>query len=209
MQTSRIVRTSLVSAIVGIGAVTALASTAGAATGHAQAPAVDVTLPSPTLDQPQDIDLSDGTVAHISHLSDGHWQAWITQHGTRIAALDAKHPSKKTHGFTYVLNQANGFVGVIHPGGWHSEQDVAPEHQAHKQHRGERNKDCGRHAKAAQGAERDYKALKKDLLRVVRNGGHLDRSQEQALKDAQYKAQHAAGHDRHCGAVNSGAGAGK
>lgn len=117
MQTSRIVRTALVSTVLGLGAVTAVASTAGAAT-HTPAPTH-----ASSAAGVQDTHLSDGTVAHVSHLHDGHWQAWITKKGARIAALDAKHPSKKVHGFTYVLNQANGFVGVVHPGGWHSEQD--------------------------------------------------------------------------------------
>ncbi|MFI7388099.1 hypothetical protein [Streptomyces sp. NPDC049813] len=126
MQTSRILRTSVASAVLGLGAVTAVAATAEAAPPPA---AVATTAQHGTgAGRTQTLPLSDHSTAHVTKLSDGTWQAWITHKGVRIAALDAAHKTQRVHGYTYVLNQANGFVGVVHPGGWHSEQNV-PQHQ--------------------------------------------------------------------------------
>ncbi|MEV7415627.1 hypothetical protein [Streptomyces sp. NPDC089919] len=122
MSNARRVRRSLASAVLGLGAVAALASTAGAATpADAPRPATAVSTPAQT----QDLPLSDGSIAHVSTLGDGRYQAWVTFKGTRIAALDAAHATARVHGKTYVLNQANGFVGVVEASGWHSESDVA------------------------------------------------------------------------------------
>ncbi|MEV5612787.1 hypothetical protein [Streptomyces sp. NPDC052225] len=77
----------------------------------------------------QNYTLSNGARAHVYALPDGTYMAWITVKGQRVANLGAGHASSTVHGYRYVLNQANGFVGVVHPGGWHSEQDrPAPRH---------------------------------------------------------------------------------
>ncbi|MYX96532.1 hypothetical protein GT045_17355 [Streptomyces sp. SID486] len=44
---------------------------------------------------------------------------------------------------------------------------------------------CDKALAAAERAERDYQALKKDLDRVTADGGHPDASQRQALVDAE------------------------
>ncbi|MFJ9174043.1 hypothetical protein [Streptomyces sp. NPDC102360] len=131
MQTSRILRTSVASAVLGLGAVTAFAATAEAAPAAtapaATAPAA-VAQHSTAARHAQTLPLSDGSTAHVTKLANGTYQAWITHKGVRIAALDSAHKTQRVHGYTYALNQANGFVGVVHPGGWHSEQNV-PQHQ--------------------------------------------------------------------------------
>ncbi|WP_425826503.1 hypothetical protein [Streptomyces fractus] len=142
MQTSRIVRTTLASAVLGLGAVTAVAATAEAAPRSTQ-PAPSSTATTSVAQhgdkagRTQTLPLSDGSSAHVTKLPNGTYQAWITKHGVRIAALDSAHKTQRVHGYTYVLNQANGFAGVVHPGGWHSEQDV-PQHSKkdahHKKH---------------------------------------------------------------------------
>ncbi|MGY0021576.1 hypothetical protein ACVHNB_21775 [Streptomyces sp. YJ-C3] len=130
MTNSRVIRTTLTAAVLGLGAVTALASTAGAAT-QPVGPSAASTAPGAGS---QDIHLSDGSVAHVTDLGHGQWQAWVTHHGTRIADLDPTHSSSRVHGYTYELNQANGFVGVTEPSGWHSESDQPrPDHDRHQQ----------------------------------------------------------------------------
>ncbi|WP_424216952.1 hypothetical protein ACN20G_33200 (plasmid) [Streptomyces sp. BI20] len=80
--------------------------------------------PTPTPDpDEQDLSLSNGAVAHVHTLPGGGYTAWITLNGARIANLGPDHPTATVNGFRYELNQANGFVGVLHPDGWHSEQD--------------------------------------------------------------------------------------
>ncbi|MEV6576492.1 hypothetical protein AB0M49_36715, partial [Streptomyces sp. NPDC051577] len=80
--------------------------------------------PTPTVDPAeQDTTLSNGAVAHVHTLPGGNYMAWITLKGSRIANLSADQPTATVNGFRYQLNQANGFVGVRHPDGWHSEQD--------------------------------------------------------------------------------------
>ncbi|MEU6841812.1 hypothetical protein ABZ930_08075 [Streptomyces sp. NPDC046716] len=132
MSNSRRIRLTLASAVLGLGAVTAVASTAGAAT-----PSDDA---QPSAAQPagasgtQDMQLSDGSVAHVTDLGDGQFQAWVTHNGTRIASLSSGHPSAHVGGHTYELNQANGFVGVTDASGWHSESDIAkPGNDSHHQ----------------------------------------------------------------------------
>ncbi|MGY9066996.1 hypothetical protein [Streptomyces sp. CAS3] len=71
----------------------------------------------------QEFTLSNGAVAHVYKLPKGGYMAWITIKGQRIASLSAHNPTATAKGYKYEINQANGFVGVIHPGGWHSEQD--------------------------------------------------------------------------------------
>lgn len=134
MQTSRILRTSVASAVLGLGAVTAVAATAEAApvsTGPAATATASAAQHTATAGRTQTLPLSDGSTAHVTRLANHTWQAWITHKGVRIAALDFAHKTQRVHGYTYVLNQANGFVGVVHPGGWHSEQNV-PQHPAKK-----------------------------------------------------------------------------
>ncbi|MFD8569789.1 hypothetical protein [Streptomyces sp. NPDC059639] len=78
----------------------------------------------------QNYTLSNGAQAHVYALPDGSYMAWITVKGQRVASLSSGSGSSTVHGYRYVLNQANGFVGVVHPDGWHSEQDKAdPAHQ--------------------------------------------------------------------------------
>ncbi|MER5950289.1 hypothetical protein ABT127_30005 [Streptomyces sp. NPDC001904] len=127
MQTSRMLRTSLASAVLGLGAVTAVAATAEAAP-TTTAPAAVAQHGTPA-GHTETLPLSDGSSAHVTQLANGTYQAWVTHKGVRIAALDSAHKSQRVHGYTYELNQANGFVGVVHPGGWHSEQNV-PQHQS-------------------------------------------------------------------------------
>ncbi|MFG2622512.1 hypothetical protein ACGFXC_33350 [Streptomyces sp. NPDC048507] len=123
MSNSRRIRLSLTSAVLALATVTALASTAVAA-----APADDAApvaaMPSAAAPATQDIALSDGSVAHVTPLADGTFQAWVTYRGTRTASLDAAHGTARVGGTTYVLNQANGFVGAIESSGWHSESDT-------------------------------------------------------------------------------------
>ncbi|MFF4189380.1 hypothetical protein ACFYZ9_39990 [Streptomyces sp. NPDC001691] len=71
----------------------------------------------------QEFKLSNNAVAHVYKLPKGGYMAWITMNGQRIANLSAENPTATVKGYKYELNQANGFVGVQHPGGWHSEQD--------------------------------------------------------------------------------------
>ncbi|MEU6841634.1 hypothetical protein ABZ930_07125 [Streptomyces sp. NPDC046716] len=78
----------------------------------------------------QHYSLSNGAQAHVYALPDGSYMAWITVKGQRVANLSSGSGSSTVNGYRYVLNQANGFVGVVHPDGWHSEQDQAdPAHQ--------------------------------------------------------------------------------
>ncbi|MHC5264446.1 hypothetical protein ACYSUO_41800 [Streptomyces sp. UC4497] len=122
----------MASAVLGLGAVTAVAATAEAAPAST-GPAVTATATQHTAaaGRTQTLPLSDGSTAHVTRLPNGTYQAWITHKGVRIAALDSAHKTQRVHGYTYALNQANGFVGVVHPGGWHSEQNV-PQHPAKK-----------------------------------------------------------------------------
>ncbi|WP_438297432.1 hypothetical protein [Streptomyces sp. HUAS TT7] len=71
----------------------------------------------------QEFKLSNNAVAHVYKLPKGGYMAWITMNGQRIANLSAENPTATVKGYKYELNQANGFVGVVHPDGWHSEQD--------------------------------------------------------------------------------------
>ncbi|MFJ4806719.1 hypothetical protein [Streptomyces murinus] len=71
----------------------------------------------------QEFKLSNNAVAHVYKLPKGGCMAWITMNGQRIANLSAENPTATVKGYKYELNQANGFVGVLHPDGWHSEQD--------------------------------------------------------------------------------------
>ncbi|MFJ5680951.1 hypothetical protein [Streptomyces sp. NPDC093097] len=73
----------------------------------------------------QEYKLSNGAVVHVYRLPKGGYMAWITMNGQRIASLSAQNPTASVKGYKYELNQANGFVGVVHPGSWHSEQDKA------------------------------------------------------------------------------------
>ncbi|MER5951903.1 hypothetical protein ABT127_38295 [Streptomyces sp. NPDC001904] len=78
----------------------------------------------------QQYSLSNGAQAHVYTLPDGSYMAWITVKGQRVANLSSDSGSSTVNGYRYVLNQANGFVGVVHPDGWHSEQDKPdPAHQ--------------------------------------------------------------------------------
>ncbi|MBO1332801.1 hypothetical protein [Streptomyces sp. VRA16 Mangrove soil] len=162
MSNARRIRMTLTSAVLGLGAATALATSAGAATGPG---------PSST----QDMQLSDGSVAHVTGLGDGHYQAWITHDGTRIAALDPSHASARVHGNTYELNQANGFVGVIEASGWHSESDVArpgtDKHHENKHHEMQHHAKKG-HAKqghAKKGHEKKGHAAARQAIGATRS----------------------------------------
>ncbi|WP_369218409.1 hypothetical protein, partial [Streptomyces flavofungini] len=82
MSNSRAVLTVLASAVLSIGAVTALASTADAAPRqHTSAAATAHASAQGSTGGSQDIPLSDGAIAHVSALKGGKWQAWVTQHG--------------------------------------------------------------------------------------------------------------------------------
>ncbi|MER5564063.1 hypothetical protein ABT071_36375 [Streptomyces sp. NPDC002506] len=83
----------------------------------------------------QEFKLSNNAVAHVYTLPAGGYMAWITMNGQRIANLSADKPTATVKGYQYELNQANGFVGVLHPDGWHSEQDKP------KPHTGDKKKD--------------------------------------------------------------------
>ncbi|WP_164560217.1 hypothetical protein [Streptomyces sp. SID14478] len=61
----------------------------------------------------------------MTDLGGGKWKAEVTRNGRHIANLDSTHSTSRVHGSIYALNQANGFVGVQEPSGWHSESDVA------------------------------------------------------------------------------------
>ncbi|MFJ6699455.1 hypothetical protein ACIQM4_25755 [Streptomyces sp. NPDC091272] len=126
MSNSRVFRTVLVSSILGMGAVTGLASAAVAAPAPAgSVPGRTASAPagSPS-SQSQDMHLSDGSIAHVTDLGGGKWKAQVTRNGHTVASLDSTHATSRVHGYTYALNQANGFVGVTEPSGWHSESDV-------------------------------------------------------------------------------------
>ncbi|MEU3741434.1 hypothetical protein AB0E78_30780 [Streptomyces sp. NPDC032198] len=130
MSNSRVIRTVLVSSVLGLGAVTGLASAAVAAPAPAgSAPSQPATSASASAgpsssNGSQDMHLSDGSVAHVTDLGGGKWKAQVTRNGHTVANLDSTHSSSRLHGYTYALNQANGFVGVTEPSGWHSESDA-------------------------------------------------------------------------------------
>ncbi|MER5438163.1 hypothetical protein [Streptomyces sp. NPDC002790] len=203
MQTSRIVRTTLASAVIGLGAVTALAVTAEAAPAHA-APAATARH-GDAAGRTQTLPLSDGSTAHVTELANGTYQAWVTHKGVRIAALDSAHKSQRVHGYTYVLNQANGFVGVTHPGGWHSEQNV-PQHPAKKDARHKK------HHKSQVGKTHDVRLADGDFAHVTRlaNGTYkawiTRHGVRVAALDAGHSTARAHGHhyvlNAHTGAVH-------
>ncbi|MFI5659894.1 hypothetical protein [Streptomyces sp. NPDC051684] len=115
MQTSRIARTTLASAVLGLGAVTAVAATAEAAPRPTQ-PATTATVSAAQhgdkVGRAQTLPLSDGSTAHVTKLPNGTYQAWVTRHGVRIAALDAHHSTARVHGHHYTLNAHTGAVHV-------------------------------------------------------------------------------------------------
>ncbi|MCX4832301.1 hypothetical protein OG746_45260 [Streptomyces sp. NBC_01016] len=162
MQTSRILRTSLASAVLGLGAVTAVAATAEAAPASTgPAAAASAAQHTATAGRTQTLPLSDGSTAHVTRLANHTYQAWITHKGVRIAALDSAHKTQRVHGYTYALNQANGFVGVVHPGGWHSEQNVpqhpAKKHTHHKNNDHKNNDHQNKHHKSRAGKTHDVR----------------------------------------------------
>ncbi|MFD7299071.1 hypothetical protein ACFV9W_37825 [Streptomyces sp. NPDC059897] len=212
MQTSRIARTTLASAVLGLGAVTAVAATAEAAPRSTQ-PAATATVSAAQhgkADRTQTLPLSDGSTAHVTKLANGTYQAWVTKHGVRIAALDSAHKTQRVHGYTYVLNQANGFAGVEHPGGWHSEQDV-PQHskkdahhkkQDHKK-KHHKNQSCKTHdVRLADGAVAHVTKLPNGTYQawVTKNGVRI------AALDAHHSTARVHGHhytlNTHTGAVH-------
>ncbi|MYW62590.1 hypothetical protein GTY65_00630 [Streptomyces sp. SID8379] len=102
--------------------------------------------------QEQDYKLSNGAQAHVFTLPNGSYMAWITVKGQRVANLSSDSASSTVNGYRYVLNEANGFVGVVHPNGWHSEQDKpnpadTSRHQhQHQQHHENRQGTPQKHA---------------------------------------------------------------
>ncbi|MFI7343701.1 hypothetical protein ACIBUY_37870 [Streptomyces sp. NPDC050085] len=180
MSNSRVIRTTLVSAALGIGAVTALASTAGAATPNdvAPQPAADSAAAS-NGGGSQDIHLSDGSVAHVTDLGGGKWQAKITRNGHSVASLDSQHASSRVHGYTYELNQANGFVGVQEPSGWHSESDVARPDVHQHQHGGPVHH--GQHGERGQHGQRGQSPVRQEHQRT--STGHSAHRAAAATRD--------------------------
>ncbi|MGW7272034.1 hypothetical protein ACWGH5_16070 [Streptomyces sp. NPDC054864] len=128
MSNSRVIRTTLVSAVLGLGAVTGLASAAVAAPAPTAGAPAQPSAPSsagPSASNgSQVMHLSDGSTAHVTDLGGGKWKAQVTRNGHTVATLDSSHSTFRAHGSTYALNQANGFVGVTEPSGWHSESDT-------------------------------------------------------------------------------------
>ncbi|MFJ9083842.1 hypothetical protein ACIRL3_15575 [Streptomyces sp. NPDC102384] len=168
MQTSRILRTSLASAVLGLGAVTAVAATAEAAPASiGPAATASAAQHTATAGRTQTLPLSDGSTAHVTRLADHTYQAWVTHKGVRIAALDSAHKTQRVHGYTYVLNQANGFVGVVHPGGWHSEQNV-PQHPAKKHTHHKHNDHKNKHHKNQTGRTHDLRLADGAIAHVTK-----------------------------------------
>ncbi|MFJ4714535.1 hypothetical protein [Streptomyces sp. NPDC088785] len=139
--------------------------------------------PADSAPKEQHYRLSNGAQAHVYTLPDGSYMAWITVKGQRVANLDAHHASSTVHKYRYVLNQANGFVGVVHPDGWHSEQDVPDPHgDSHQQkHQGVHQKshqktDRKTHEKIRQDT-RDQRAVRHSDLSAAQSGGAPVRAQ--------------------------------
>jgi hypothetical protein len=101
------------SAVVGLGAVTAVAASAEAApasTGSAATATASAARHTATVGRTQTLPLSDGATAHVTRLANGTCQAWVTRPGVRIAALDAGHSAARAHGRHYTLNAHTGAV---------------------------------------------------------------------------------------------------
>ncbi|MFC5721063.1 hypothetical protein ACFP1Z_12880 [Streptomyces gamaensis] len=140
--TRRTLRAAVVAGLVAgvaLPASSAFASTAAPSSSASQTPA-----PSKSPDgegkqdkepDSQEYKLSNGAVAHVYKLPKGGYMAWITMNGQRIANLSAGQPTATVKGYKYELNQANGFVGVVHPDGWHSEQDESQQEYDKKHHK--------------------------------------------------------------------------
>lgn len=214
MQTSRMLRTSVASAVLGLGAVTAVAATAEAApvsTGPAATATASAARHTAAAGRTQALPLSDGATAHVTRLPNGSYQAWITHKGVRIAALDSAHKTQRVHGYTYVLNQANGFVGVVHPGGWHSEQNV-PQHPAKKHTHHKHNDHKSKHHNNQTGRTRDIRLADGVTAHVTRlpNGTYQAWITRHGVRiaalDAGHSTARAHGHhytlDAHTGAVH-------
>ncbi|MYT73447.1 MULTISPECIES: hypothetical protein [unclassified Streptomyces] len=152
------------------GLVAGLTVPAAAAFADSAAPQPDqqtVSSPSPATSQSssdqgkeQQYSLSNGAQAHVYSLPDGSYMAWITVKGQRVANLSSGSGSSTVNGYRYILNQANGFVGVVHPDGWHSEQDKPdPAHQ--KKHPDNHQKDQKIHPRPHQDT-RDQRTAQHD-----------------------------------------------